>query len=256
MRTLFRLIGILLSLTLVLSVVASAHSSSQAGILDDEYIPEYGRYGIGGEQIGWSIDEACHIGTGAFQYRFINVSSALKEKVRQAASLWSEVAAISESSTAIGEFSSYDDPEDGAAATFAPISRNVATGHLTQWLIGMNLAYSITTEDIAHEFGHVIGLNDLYDDINDDKLMYYHVSSTATMPTESDVWGARVILGIHTEHTFSAYRYWGRDENGNHCHVAYCTGCGGVSATHSVCVYLPFETHPVCPLCHTPRDAI
>ena len=42
------------------SPYALAHSSSQEGILNKTYHSTYGGYYIGGEHIGWSIDEDYH----------------------------------------------------------------------------------------------------------------------------------------------------------------------------------------------------
>lgn len=256
MKTAMRLVAVLTFLVLLFSASVTAHTNSQAGILEQEYIAEYERYGIGGEEIGWSVDEEFHIGQTAFQYVFSEVPTAIQVKFRTAASMWSEVATITESTSATGTVDWFNDPTDSAVAIFIPISVNENTGHLTQWAIYINLAYTITPRVLAHELGHVIGLNDLYKKGNSGLLMYGYTSGTATAPTESDLWGAKVILGIHTTHNMNNYRYCGDDENGRHCHVNFCSECNANGLERTSCIYLPFETHPVCPLCLTPRDAM
>lgn len=50
----------------------------------------------------------------------------------------------------------------------------------------VNTRYSIEEETLAHEFGHAIGLYDLYEAKNKDKIMYgYRVGRTATRPGQA-----------------------------------------------------------------------
>lgn len=94
----------------------------------------------------------------------------------------------------------------------------------------MNRAKNVTSTTLAHEFGHAIGLNDLYDDQNVNKLMYGVSSRTVSSPTTSDKWGAKVITGVHTTHTW-AYKYHSTTGTGQNRHVGYCTSCNGVFTT-------------------------
>ncbi len=54
----------------------------------------------------------------------------------------------------------------------------------------------------AHEIGHVLGLADLYNSSNSDKLMYGYNTGSATGPTEADLNGYNVISGRHATHDF------------------------------------------------------
>ncbi len=261
MREFIRIIVFILVLCTLSVMPAFAHPNSQEGILAEEYIgdDDYNDYFIGGEEIGWFINERFHSGSASISYKFDGVTASTKTLFRNAAQMWASVATFSESNSSANLVQESNLHRGDIVAQYTGyVYTNDTTGHVVYWTIVFNTYDNITYDSVtaAHELGHVIGITDLHDPINIDKLMYYSNASTATAPTSSDLWGAKVILGIHTTHNFSAYRYWGDDANGNHCHVAYCTDCGGVSATHSACVYLPFETHPVCPLCHTPRDAM
>lgn len=68
-KYLFCLISIVV---LFVSVVQSAfaHSASQSGIIAKEYSYNYGGFYVGGETVGWSIDENYHAGTNTVSYKF------------------------------------------------------------------------------------------------------------------------------------------------------------------------------------------
>lgn len=100
-----------------------------------------------------------------------------------------------------------------------------SNGHLSSWNILINSSFpssDFSGVTFAHEFGHAFGLKDLYDYSNRNKLMYgYESTRTATKPKACDLWGAKVITGNHTSHSWS-YRYTSLDR-----HQKYCTSCGG-----------------------------
>ena len=111
----------------------------------------------------------------------------------------------------------------------------------------MNRAYNMTASTLAYELGHAIGLNDLYDDQNVDKLMYgVENYRTVTSPSASDIWGAKVITGVHNTHMW-AYKYHSTTGTGINRHVGCCTSCNGLSATISDCVYNPRGISPQYP---------
>ncbi len=235
-----------------ISFPAFGHQYSQEGILAEEYInhPSYMNYYIGGETIGWSIDEGIHIGTTTIYYKFDSgVSDEVKAVVRAGFSKWSSTVRAVESSTATGTITTFSDVTTTTTAMSIPYGCD-NNGHLTGWEISINTAKTLSDVTLAHELGHVIGLNDLYSDSNKNKLMYgARMGRTATAPTDSDLWGARVILGLHTTHTFSNYRYWGQDSNGNHCHVQYCSDCNGNKATQLRCFFPEMDPQRRCITC-------
>ncbi len=58
----------------------------------------------------------------------------------------------------------------------------------------------------AHEIGHVIGLKDLNNSSNKDKLMYFHTDNRTTdILHASDIKGAAVVSGVHTNHLAGSY---------------------------------------------------
>ena len=127
-----------------------------------------------------------------------------------------------------------------------------SSGHYTSWKIMVNTRYSIEEETLAHEFGHAIGLYDLYEAKNKDKIMYgYRVGRTATRPTTLDKWGAKVITGAHSSHTWK-YKYHSFNSFGN-IHVRYCSSCQGLynsSPNPAPCTY---NSSNVCTLCGIPK---
>lgn len=115
--------------------------------------------------------------------------------------------------------------------------------------IKLNSSVSMTSKIIAHEFGHIIGLTDLYKNENRNKLMYFKDDEgTATAPTALDIWGAKVITGQHTSHTWG-YKYHSTTTAGKNRHVNYCTSCSGTGVIISICIY---NANNVCRNCGTP----
>ncbi|KIR03893.1 hypothetical protein P261_02708 [Lachnospiraceae bacterium TWA4] len=184
-----------------------AHSSSQEGILAKTY-HSYGGYYIGGEDVGWSIDEGLHTNGTTLTYSFSStdtyLNSIYKSYVASGVSKWSGTVNIINKTdgSGTGQISTMNSPNTGTVAMFCKASANSSTGHLTSWQIVMNRAYTQSAVVLAHELGHAIGLNDLYASKNSGKLMYGYTSGTATSPTTSDKWGAKVITGGHSSHTW------------------------------------------------------
>ena len=184
-RVLLKCIVILLVLTLQMqfSVLAYAHSSSQQGIiistfLDNDYY--YGYY-VGSESFGWMLNEGAHTNGTLIQYKFDadpNLSTTYIGYVNSAAAKWNGTVTIQNITPfpAEGTIKTYYQL-DGSAARSVKISGS--DGHLTSWSIEINRLYnSATAATIAHEFGHIIGLVDLYDSSNSDKLMYFSDSGS------------------------------------------------------------------------------
>lgn len=215
-----------------LTPCAYAHTTSHDGILaktsiDRENYP--GLY-IGGDDVGWRINERYHTNGYHIFYSFSGsfTNSTYKQYVREGAALWKDIITISEPTLfnkVTGTIESYNDPSDRSVAK---VNNRVtdSNGHLTSWTMKVNLAHSesLSPKVFAHEFGHVIGLTDLYSDNSKDKIMYGYVNSTVNAPTESDKNGAKVIIGFHDTH------YWGYKPYSTQQHVKSCVICGGFCA--------------------------
>ncbi len=208
-------------------VTVLAHTVIQTNILQVEYSPRYQRYFTGGEQIGWMIDERSHAGTTSIKYRYgSGMTDELKSKISTGASMWSAVTNIQHSIFS-GNVIKVQQGDTDVVASVTIQSVDEDTHHITRWEMNINQHHlaSVTPDVIAHEFGHVIGLADLYEEYNQDKIMYGINTENFLSPTQQDLWGAKVILGIHSDHMWSyTYVYLA---NSNY-HDRVCLECGGI----------------------------
>lgn len=254
-KFMFKAVVYILAVFLMLqtSPYAFAHSSSQEGILAKSYMAEYEGYYIGGEDVGWSIDEGIHTNGTTLTYSFLSSDSYLTSEYRSyvtsGASKWSGTVTITNKTdgSGTGKIGTVYDPNTYIVAAFCNFSTN-SSGHLTSWQILMNRAYDQSATILAHELGHAIGLNDLYASKNSGKLMYGYTGGTATGPTSSDKWGAKVITGVHSSHSWG-YKYDSTTSTGSNRHVKYCTSCNGLTNTVASCTY---NSSNICTVCGIP----
>ena len=295
-KFLFKSIGCMLAVIIMLQIApcSFAHTTSQKSFLTGYKTEVNGKevYYIGEEDIGWSIDEQNHTnGTKIYYTLSGNDITKYKDLISSAASSWSGIADIANKTGSVtGKIYTYNAPEDRAAAKTILIQSD-KYGHITKWEMRINLARTVSAATIAHEFGHVIGLNDLYASKNSNKLMYYSTATTAVRPMTTDLWGAMVITGQHTNHQWDykfykttgstsshiiycpqcyghlasaadstkpveanctyAYKYYGIRQ-GENCHVKYCTDCNHYS-TISGCTY---NSVNVCTVCKARKQEI
>lgn len=209
----------------------------------------------GGEDVGWNVDANCHTNGTALTYSFDSynqyLTPACKSAVNNGAKMWSGTVTITNKTdgTGAGRICTYPGTQGSAIARFD--NPRTVSGHLVSWEIQINTVRvsSINDKIMAHEFGHAIGLIDLRETRNRQKLMYGNYDNwTSTGLTDSDKWGARVITGDHSTHSFG-YSFYQTDANSANWHKCYCTACGGIKSTGK-CTY---GTNNRCKLCGVPK---
>lgn len=157
-----------------------------------------------GESYGYWIDCKNHSGSTRIQYNTGSISSKYASYVTGGQKKWNNTSIV-----LIGKTSSYSknfihtytDKNSPNLAEFYNYSSNSA-GHLQKWSIKMNktrmnkrtTAQNKTT--LAHEFGHVIGLNDLKKTTSNKYLMYGYSNKKVSSPTSKDKTGAKKALGL------------------------------------------------------------
>lgn len=209
----------------------------------------------GGEDVGWNVDASCHTNGTALTYSFDSynqyLTPACKSAVNNGAKMWSGIVTITNKTdgTGTGGICTYPGTQGSAIARFN--NPRTVSGHLVSWEIQINTVRVSSINDIimAHEFGHAIGLIDLRETRNRQKLMYGNYDNwTSTGLTDSDKWGARVITGSHSTHSFG-YSFYQTDANSANWHKYYCTACGGIKSTGK-CTY---GTNNRCKMCGIPK---
>ncbi|MCL2036841.1 MAG: dockerin type I repeat-containing protein [Oscillospiraceae bacterium] len=139
-----------------------------------------------------------------------------------------------------------------------------------QFTISLNpnrISY-IDSSTMAHEFGHVIGLDEvgkpetgnstLVNNLNVYNIMYYSEARVAKTPTVRDRGGARVATGQHSTHTFFTMSHPSKgavQPNGiaRNNHRNACADCRGLQFGTPISSCITFNANGTCALCHTHR---
>ncbi len=124
-----------------------------------------------------------------------------------------------------------------AAVTITPGNTSATLGHVSYWKIYVNTNRSAAPnpEYIAHEFGHVMGLLDT----GFHGIMYGTDLLTRETPTNNEIFGVSVMLGINHSWDYQVYN----TVNGNSQHAQKCQDCNGYKIDSdgiiilSLCVY-------------------
>jgi hypothetical protein len=238
-----------------------AHPRTQKGILAETTIdPEYSSYYVGsfvgGDAVGWRIMEERHTNGTEQTYSFDTsdpyLTNTLKQYVRAGADMWSDVIDIEEKTDGSGMGLIYIEHYETSPANAKFVAdigtcTDGRTGHLTRWTIKIyeDSISVVNATTFAHEFGHMIGLTDLYENASANKLMYGYSNRTVSAPTNLDKWGARVITGEHTTHTWG-YKCHSAATTGGNRHIKYCIMCKGLTNTILNCSY---NSQNICTLC-------
>ena len=113
--------------------------------------------------------------------------------------------------------------------------------HSSEWKIEVNTNYSgdFEPEYIAHEFGHVIGLND---NAADGYLMYGANVWVPDEPSDYEIEGAKIMLGL-CNHTWNEYQIYDTINNSGR-HKVRCSKCDGYKVQSSTGnIYLEYCTY-------------
>ena len=135
------------------------------------------------------------------------------------------------------DFSNTSFPNSVIAATITPLRTSTIMGHVDYWeiYINTNKINAPLPEFIAHEFGHVMGLLDT----GFFGLMNGADELTNERPTEDEIFGASVMLGLNHSWNYQLYN----TINGNSQHALKCQDCNGYKIDNvgniilSLCVY-------------------
>ena len=185
---------VMLCLLLLVSSVPFQTSAHPAGALCQ----------AGSEMLGWRVDCSNHQAAPSFKWYtpIADSPTAVDYRYRMAAnagaSKWKDTVTItnSTSSTNSGYIYTFNDSNTSILGVFHDYSSN-GQGHLISWKIKFNKTAldTFTVAQVAviaaHEFGHAIGMYDLYQIGNNDKLMYAYWPYTTVSPTAKDILGAK-----------------------------------------------------------------
>ena len=138
----------------------------------------YGSTYTRSELSGWMVNESPHINSQTIYYGFADASitEAMKNATQLGASYWSPNVNFVRADTTYAsktyrvEFKAVNLTDNSANAS--TVAENTdSSGHASKWRITINTAKEYSAKIAAHEFGHVLGLADLYKAGNKNKLM-------------------------------------------------------------------------------------
>lgn len=209
----------------------------------------------GGEQCGWTLmSSRLHRGQKALTYNFKYAADKTKyaSVFTSGTSLWGSSISCTEGSASAAQLSIWSVSDSGKPYTAATRLTASTNSHITKAEMVINSAVfdgkssAVKTRTIAHEIGHVFGLDDLKDSANDTKIMWYSASSSKNV-TQSDLYGMKVVTHAHKSHSFASPVSYSSTYHRSTCN--YCSGYieerhtmvnGSCSECGRIC------THPSC----------
>lgn len=152
----------------------------------------------GSESVGWKVNCGYHAGTQYINYTSSGLDSTYKNYTYRGVSNWNSTSAvnISHSVSSNNIVTSHGGPDSGTVAV-TKVWDNPLTGHMTRWEISYNryvMGNRTATQNngtATHELGHGIGLADVKNDSNNNKIMYGFSTRTVFKTVSNDITGAR-----------------------------------------------------------------
>lgn len=179
---------------------------------------------------GWALKDLKHhrgSKTNSYSFSSTSVKETYAADLSGAISLWGTKISMSETATTgYGVITIQDNESSNAVATTSGLSYNTTTGHTTNaFTITINKpnydnkTSSLKQKALAHEIGHVYGLDHFSDT---SKIMNSSLVSTMTIST-SDSAGMNLCTHAHTHGTTTTYTY---ENYSNLRHKQRCSTCG------------------------------
>ncbi len=241
------------SLLLLVNCI-SVNSSALDSILSGDYFyysednPDNG-FHVCAEDRSWVINTSYYINSTHVTYSISDdFTQSEKAIINSAEGMWASVMNFEnkQDGTGWGQILKISELPPGKMVK-ATLYHYPGSTTLSNWNIEVPDYVDIDTAMLAHEFGHVIGLLDLPDIEHINNIMYKAANSPTKTPTQQDLWGAKVVLGIHNIHNW-VYEYAGTNTYGN-LHRAVCSDCGGIKASIDNCSY---NSNNICVYCGIP----
>lgn len=232
---LFALLAVIVIISFSISVFA--HNNSQVGVFDTS-IDNLGRTIVGNELNGWRINESKHLGGNTITFSFDEDVSFSDEEIEyfyEAVAIWHEAypnITITEAQNSLVTITKdvfFDDTIVGIAGEVD------ANGHFVSVDLIIN-AYNYyygdgpDQYDFAHEIGHIIGLYDLENPINQHMIMYGYNNGDASAPGAQEIWSVRILQNQHYTHE------WIYSNTKKRCYY-----CGGIKTEQHHYVWSQYD---------------